>query len=126
MTLAAPVRHAAAKATLELPFSIPAKEWFSLAEAAGLCGMGETFMEKLFDAADENGKGEIFGHKHNAGTGARNTKRIPRVFVVAYMIKTATYDNDALVDCLVACLRNCSREQKRRVHAALGLFLEKP
>jgi len=128
MSAAAPVsvRRAAEKATLELPFKIPAKEWFSLGEAAALCGMGETFMEKLFDSAAEHGRGEIFGHRHNAGAGARMTKRIPRIFVVAYMLKTATYDNDALVDCVTAALRTCSREQQRRVHSALGLFLDKP
>lgn len=121
----ASVRHAAARATLELPFRVPAKEWFSLGEAAAICGMSETFMEKLFDAAEEHGKGEMFGHKHNAGAGARMTKRIPRLFVVAYLVRTATYDNDTLVDCLTAALRHCSREQQRRLHAALGLFLEK-
>lgn len=121
----ASVRKAAAHATLELPFRIPAKEWFSLSEAAALCGMGETFMEKLFDAAAEEKKGEIFGHRHNAGAGARMTKRIPRLFVVAYLVKTATYDNDALVDCLIAAVRHCSPEQKRRIHSALGLYLEK-
>ncbi len=128
MTAAAPssVRKAAASATLELPFRIPAKEWFSLGEAATLCGMRETFMEKLFDTATEKGEGAIFGHRHNAGAGARMTKRIPRVFVIAYMLRTATYDNDAVVDCLIAGLRQCSPDQQRRVHSTLGLFLEKP
>jgi hypothetical protein len=127
MSPAAPVstRRAAAQATLELPFRIPAKEWFSLGEAAALCGMGESFMEKLFDAAAEKGEGEIFGHRHNAGAGARMTKRIPRLFLVAYLLKTATYDNDALVDCLIGSLRHCSRDQQHRIHSALGLFLEK-
>ncbi|HEX2860704.1 MAG TPA: hypothetical protein VHN79_03650 [Lacunisphaera sp.] len=125
MITSAPVRKAAAKATLDLPFHIPAKEWFTLGEAAALCGMGESFMEKLFDAAAENGRGEIFGHRHNAGLGARMTKRVPRLFLVAYMVKTATYDNDALVDCVIASLRHCSREQQHRVHSALGLFLER-
>lgn len=122
----ASVRQAAARATLELPFRVPAREWFSLAQAAALCGMSETFMEKLFDTAAEKGEGEIFGHRHNAGAGERMTKRIPRVFVVSYLVKTATYDNDALVDCLIGALRQCSPEQQRRVHTTLGLFLEPP
>jgi hypothetical protein len=111
--------RAAARATLELPFRIPAKEMFSLREAAAVLGASESFCEKLFDAGRE-----LSGHEYNAGAGLRMTKRIPRAWLVAYMLRTAKYDNDALVDALVAALRSCSREQKRRVHAALGLFLE--
>ncbi len=126
MAAAAPasVRKAAEKSTLELPFQIPAKEWFSVREAAAVCGMGETFMESLFDAARDQKKGEVFGHEHNAGNGARMTKRIPRVFIVAYLIKTATYDNEALVDCLLSSLKCCSRAQQARVYHSLGRWLQ--
>lgn len=123
-TATASVRRAAEKSTLELPFRIPAKEWFSLREAASICGMGETFVETLFNAASDQRRGELFGHEHNAGKGARMTKRIPRIFLVAYLIKTATYDNDALVDCLVGCLQTCSRTQQARVYQSLGRWLQ--
>lgn len=125
MALPATVRRAAERSTLELPVRIPAKDWFSLAEAAALCGMGESYMEKLFDAAEAEGRGQIFGHKHNAGTGARHTKRIPRLFLVAYLLRTATYDNDGLVDCLLGSLRHLSRAQMQRVHAGLTLYLDR-
>jgi hypothetical protein len=118
MPLAAPVRTAAARSTLELPFNVPAKDWFPLREAASICGMSETFMEQLFDAGEK-----ISGHKHNARDGRRWTKRIPRVWLVSYLVRTAEYDDPALVDALVGCLRFCSREQQKRVHASLGQFL---
>jgi hypothetical protein len=114
---AAPSR-AAARATLELPFRIPAKEMFSLKEAAAVLGTSESFAEKLFDAGRE-----LSGHEYNAGAGLRMTKRIPRAWLVAYMLRTAKYDNDALVDALVAALRSCGLEQQRRVQTALDRFL---
>ncbi len=98
-TLPAPVRHSAARATLELPFSIPAKEMFSLREAAGIMHLSESFVEKLFDQG-----AQLSGHCHNAGRGERMTKRIPRVWLVTYMIKTAHYDDSSLGDALLACL----------------------
>jgi hypothetical protein len=106
-------------APLELPFRVPAKGMFSLREAAAVMGMSESFTEKLYDAGRE-----LSGHEHNAGAGLRVTKRIPRVWLVAYMLRTARYENTTLVDALIAALHSCSREQQRRVHAALGLFLE--
>jgi hypothetical protein len=118
MPLAAPVRAAAARSTLELPFHIPAKDWFSLREAAVITGMSETFVEQLFDAGEK-----LSGHKHNAGDGRRWSKRIPRVWLVSYLVRTSEYDDPALIDALVGCLRNIGNEQKRRVHAALGQFL---
>ena len=110
----------AREALLELPFPIPAKGMFSLREAADVLGVSESFVEKLYDAGRE-----LSGHEHNAGAGLRMTKRIPRVWLVAYMVRTARYDNEALVNALIAALRSCSRDQQRRVHAALGLFLER-
>lgn len=83
--------------TLHLPFHIPAKEWFNICEVAQICGMSERFIEKLYDQGTK-----IAGHTHNGGTGARMTKRIPRVWIVAYLVSTATYDDPALVDAFVA------------------------
>jgi hypothetical protein len=124
MSPAAPIRHAAEKATLELPFSIPAKDWFSLREAAQICGMGERFMEELFDRSAEKGSGEIFGHRHNAGAGARMTKRIPRIFLIAYLVRTATYTDQALLDCLIGSWRHLPRESLLRLAAAARKFAE--
>lgn len=121
---AASTRRAAEHATLELPFRVPAKEWFTIREVAALTGLSDTTVEAIFDKAKEEKRGELFGHEHNGGAGARMTKRIPRVFVVAYLVRTATYDTDALVDCLLGACRGLSREQMHRLHSGLGLYLD--
>jgi hypothetical protein len=112
-SLSASTRRSAERATLELPFSVPAKEWFSLAEAATLSGMGQSYVEKKFD----EGK-ELSGHVHNGGKGERMTKRIPRVWLIAWMIRTAHYDDASLGDALIACLRHLAPDVLRRVAAA--------
>jgi hypothetical protein len=129
MSAAAPaaVRQAAAKATLTLPFAIPAKDHLTIAEAATACGMGSTFIEEKFDKAEAEGRGDLAGHKHNAGQGKRHSKRIPRIFVVAYMIKTATYTDESLLDCLIGCIRHLPRESLLRLADAARRFAgEKP
>src|SRR5688572_23847359 len=106
-TLSATVRSSAAKATLELPFRIPAKEWFSLREVAALSGMSESYVEKKFD------EGKILsGHVHNGGSGARETKRIPRVWFIAFMLNTAGYDDVSLGHALLSCLKHIPLESR--------------
>lgn len=117
VALPATVRRAAERATMELPFRVPNKEWFSLREAAVLCGMSESFIEAKFDEGTV-----LSGHEHNAGAGARMTKRIPRAWLIAYLISTARYDVDALVDAYVAAGRQFSPEAQRRVIAGLAIF----
>lgn len=92
-SLPASLRRSAERATLELPFRIPAKEWFTLREAAELMGLSESFVEKLYD-----GGSQLAGHNHNAGAGVRMSKRVPRVWLVAYLTRTATYDDASLAD----------------------------
>ena len=121
-TLPAPIRRTAARATLELPFAIPAKDMFSLREAARIMDLSESFVEKLFDQG-----GQLSGHAHNAGNGQRMTKRIPRVWLVAYMIKTAHYDDASLGDALIACLGKLPAATLLRIAAsATRLASEKP
>ena len=117
-SLKASVRHAAAEATLPLPFGFPDKEWFSIAEVAKLCGMSETFIEAVFDKTEHEGKGPLGGHKHNAGKGRRRTKRIPRAFVITYVLGTATYDNGGMIDEFVRVLYHQSEETLRQVSDA--------
>lgn len=97
--LNAPVKHAAAKATLELPFFIPAKEWFGPKELAAIAGMSERYVEKKFEQGTE-----LSGHTHNAGRGMRETIRIPRVWAVTWLVRTARYDDASLADAVIACL----------------------
>lgn len=116
------IRRSAERATLELPFRIPAKEMFTLREAAAIMGLSESFVEKLYDAGVQ-----LAGHSHNAGTGARMTKRIPRVWLVAYMIRTAHYDDASLADALLGCLPRLPAATLLRVAAtASRLAHEKP
>jgi hypothetical protein len=92
------MRLAAAKATLELPFRIPNKEWFTLREAGAVLGLSESTAEVLYD------RGELTGHSHNAATGQRKAKRVLRCALVAYAIRTADYTDESLTDALLGCL----------------------
>lgn len=84
---------------LHLPFAIPAKEWFSPGEAGRLLGLSSRMIEKLYDEGTQ-----LAGHSHNAGTGQRMTKRIPRAWLVAYAVKTATYDDQSLTEALLTSI----------------------
>lgn len=119
MGLSATVRRSAAEATLALPFRIPLREWFTLRQAGEALGLSESTVEKLYDA------GKLTGHSHNAGRGEREHKRILRLAVVAYAMRTADYDDghiEGLVDDFVGCMRHLpaplvlrASEQLRRI-----------
>jgi hypothetical protein len=83
---------------LHLPFRIPAKDWFGPREAGVVLGLSERTIEELYD------KGTLSGHRHNAGDGKRMTKRIPRAWLVAYAIRTADYDDAAMLDAFLDSL----------------------
>lgn len=91
-------RRAAAEKTLTLPFRVPPQDWFTCRQAGAVMGLAESTVEKLYD------NGEFAGHGHNAGDGLRSHKRITRTSLIAYMIRTADYDDDSFGDCIVACL----------------------
>ncbi len=55
---------------------------------------------------------------HNGGAGARWAKRIPKIWFVTWMIRTAHYDDASLGDALITCLRNLSRDVLLRIAAA--------
>lgn len=107
------LRKSAERATLTLPFAVPAKEWFRLGECAELAGVSERYVEKKFDEGRQ-----LSGHEHNGGTGARMTKRVPRVWFIAWMLSTARYDDESLGDALIASLSRLSRESLLRIAAA--------
>jgi hypothetical protein len=114
----ASIKRAAERSTMELPFHIPPKEWFTIKEVAQLTGMSETFIEEVFDKSDFDGKGPLGGHKHNAGTGQRKSKRIPRINVVAYLVTTANYEIDGIVDEQIRTLQHLSEMPLRRIAAS--------
>ncbi len=90
--------RASSPGQLHLPFRIPPKDWFGPREAGAVLGLSERTVEELYD------RGAISGHRHNAAGGKRMTKRIPRVWIVAYALRTADYDDQSLGDALLATL----------------------
>ncbi len=109
--LAANVRRAAAENTLTLPFRIPPQEWFTLRQAGAVMGLAESTVEKLYD------RGEFKGHRHNAGKGVREHKRILRASLVGYMIRTADYTDESFADQYIAALSYFPRETLLRISA---------
>lgn len=115
-------RQHADEATLALPFAIPAKEWFSPIESARVLGLSERFIEKLYDEGRQ-----LSGHSHNAGSGQRMTKRIPRIWLVTYAIRTARYSDESLGDALITCLPHLSAAALLRIaDASRRLAADKP
>jgi hypothetical protein len=108
--LPASIRRSAERATLELPFRLPAKEWFTVREAAVVAGMSERYVEKKF----EEGK-QLSGHRHNGSGGKRHAIRIPRAWLVAWLVATAEYDDPTLCDAYCACLRRLPKATLARI-----------
>ena len=101
-------------------FLMPAnRQWFRLREVADLIGMGETFVEKLYDEGTQ-----LTGHEYNAGTGQRMTKRIPRAFVIALLLKTARYDGDAKLQMFLSCLNEFSPDRLRQIATAANCLCQ--
>lgn len=91
---------------------VPSKQWFKLGEIAKIIGMGKTFVENLYD------EGRLLsGHTHNAGTGQRRTRRVPRAFVVALVVKTAGYDAETKLQAFTSCLSEFTAAQLRQIAA---------
>ena len=113
-TITASTRRAAAAATLHLPFRVPAKEFLTIREVAALTELSVSAVEKLYD------QGQLSGHSHNGGAGVRDTKRILRTAVVAYMIRTADYCDDSLADLLASCLRSLAEQHLVGLQGAIA------
>lgn len=63
------------------------KEWFSVPEAAKIIGaFSERFVKDLIDA------GRLDAHGHNAANELYKRHKIHRTCLVAYLLKTATYE----------------------------------
>lgn len=93
-----PKRSRSHDGQLSLPFRIPPQEWFTLKQAGAVVGLSESTVEKLYDS------GQLTGHSHNAGAGLRDHKRVLRIALVAYAIRTADYDDESLGESLISCL----------------------
>lgn len=118
VTLTASIRKRAEQATLELPFPFPEKEWFSLRSAGAVLGICESVAEKLYD------QGQLTGHSHNAGSGQRMHKRVLRVSLLAYAIRTKDYDDDSIGQALIGCLHRLPVETLHQLTEAAALLIE--
>lgn len=107
-------------ATYELPFIVPDKEWYSLGEAARIAGMGETHVEAKFDQGRD-----LSGHRHNGAAGQRWTKRIPRAWLIAWLLGTADYELTTLADALERGLRRLSTHLLLRLQGAIARELQR-
>lgn len=110
MGLPASVRQSAAAATLSLPFRVPTKDTLTIRELADLSGMKETFIEEQFDAGIV-----LSGFRFNGGAGKRHSKRIPRAWAVAFLVKHARWDDESLADAYVDCLRHLPAQTLLRI-----------
>lgn len=117
-SLSSATRKRAEQATLELPFRVPPQDWFTLQQAGKVLDLGESAVEKLYD------QGQLTGHSHNAASGQRFTKRVLRVSVVAYLIRTADYDAHSLADSLLGSFRYCSLAILEQLAAGIAKLIE--
>jgi len=101
------------RSQLQFDWLLGDRQWWTLKAAAAVLGMGESFVEKLFDAGVQ-----LSGHEYNAGAGARMTKRIPRAFLVALLINTARYDASTRLEAFVSCRRHFTPDERRRIAEA--------
>lgn len=92
-----------------LPFRIPPQNWFTLQQTADVVGLRESTVEKLYD------KGVFTGHSHNAGAGLRKHKRVLRVSLMTYCVKTADYSDASLGEMYCSALTHLSRENLLRI-----------
>lgn len=105
----ASLRRRAAEQTLALPFRVPPQEWFTLQKAGDVLGLAESTAEKLYD------RGDLTGHSHNAGKGLRDHKRVLRVSLIAYAVRTADYTDESLGDSLIAACHHLPASTKERL-----------
>lgn len=110
-TLPAPVRHAAEKATLNFDWIVPQKPMLRIREIAAATGMGETFIEDEFKASEKF-------HAYNGGAGKRDSIRVPRLFVIELLVKSARYDAETKLDAALSILREFSGVELLRIAEA--------
>jgi len=87
--------------------------WFKVREVARIAGLCESTIDTLF----EEGR-LISGHVHSCGSGQRVTKRIPRSFVISFLIRTARYDQATKLQAFLACLREFNADELRQIATA--------
>lgn len=81
------------------------RRWFSCRQAGEIVGMSKDFVERLVD------EGRLHVHRHNTGDGVRDTIRITRESLAAYLVASARYDADMRLQQLLACLPSLTPAQ---------------
>lgn len=115
----AAARHAAAAATLHLPFRLPVKETLTIRELAELSGMKPTFLEEQFDEGQT-----LSGFRFNGGAGRRDSKRIPRAWATAFLVRHADWTDESLADAIIGAVRHFNRPMLLRVRAGVDSLLQ--
>lgn len=95
------IARAAARATLTLPFQIPAKDWFSPREAAACIGMSKRWVEEQFALGKH-----LNGHVHKGGTLVRPTLRIPKVWIQTCLLLSSRYDDESFDDAVISIFKH--------------------
>lgn len=121
--LAANVRKAAAESTLQFDWLLGDRQFFTFKSIAALTGMSDSFIEKLWDDAQH--ALHLGGHGYNAGNGLKSSKRVPRVFVVRLLVKSATYNADQKLDAVASCFREFTRHELETLQWLLASELKK-
>lgn len=98
---------------LSFDYLLGSREWYAVRDAARILQLSERMVLKLWD------DGQLSGHAHNAGDpqarksgpegrGPRETIRIRRAFLAAYLVKTARYDRAMLLQTACTVLNSFS------------------
>ena len=106
-------RSSISASQLQFDWLLGERQFWSLKSAAGLLGVSDSFLEKLWDA------GQISGHEFNAGRNLRMTKRIPRAFLVALLVATARYSGEAKLQAVISTFREFGVTDLRTMRAAI-------
>jgi len=109
MATASNTRQSAAESTLQFDWLLGDRHWFTFKELEHLTGMSDSFIEKLWN--DHEHETHVSGHKYNAASGSRNSKRVARAFVVRLLVKTAQHTSEEKLQAYLSCLREFPREQ---------------
>lgn len=98
----------------QIALNLPAKDWFSKADTARAIGMSVSFVEKIYD------EGRISGHAHHGGAGLKSVRRIPRAWLVAYLLNSAEYKSEDLAEALERCLSSLSLHQLHLLNVSIS------
>ncbi|KAF0093449.1 MAG: Uncharacterized protein E1N59_2850 [Puniceicoccaceae bacterium 5H] len=112
-----------AKIQDQFDYLLPAgKEWFGVKEAAAILDLSPGFVRDAFDM------GKLCGHAHNGsaakGREQRYERRIPREFLILYLIETANYDTGSAVQRHLEALRRRSLPELIQIQSGIRAIIQ--